>query len=171
MSDEYESVTEAELREFLENYPRKLVERGTNICSPPLTWYVDDESGVTVAKEFEATNKKDDLWYMPENKRYYILRNYEEVLQRRNRIREEKQRIFANAVLKDGKLIFWKTGKLCLELYDFFDDFRNIGLNFAMEEETGRYELVTKWIKETDSDKEFYRQYELHEDFKGIKPY
>ena len=40
-----------------------------------------------------------------------------------------------------------------------------------MEEETGRYELVTKWIKETDSDKEFYRQYELHEDFKGIKPY
>ena len=175
MFDEYENVTEKEFHEFIENYPRKLTAHEVDFCSPPLVTYIDfgmgDALDGIVAKEYLGTSKKDDLWYMPESERYYILRNYEAVLQRRKQIKEKKQQIYANAVLKDGKLIFWKTGKLCLELYDFFDDFWNIGLNFAMEEETGRYELVTKWIKETNSDKEFYRQYVLHEDFKGIKPY
>lgn len=171
MSDEHESVTETELREFLENYPRKLVELGTNICSPPLTWYVDDESGVTVAKEFEATNKKDDLWYMPENKRYYILRNYEEVLQRRKNIKEKKQRIYANAVLKDGKLIFWYTGHEREELWDFHKDFLHSGLNIKNEIETGRYELVKHKIDKFEDDKNFYKQYELYEPFVGKKPY
>ena len=171
MSDEYESVTEAELREFLENYPRKLVERGTNICSPPLTWYVDDESGVTVAKEFEGTSKKDDLWYMPENERYYILRNYEEVIELAIAEMKRPPKIYANAVLKDGKLIFWWTGEECTELYDFFKDFWSAGLNFAMEIETCRYKLVKQEIEKFEDDKNFYRQYEMHEDFKGEKPY
>ena len=171
MSDEYESVTETELREFLENYPRKLVERGTNICSPPLAWYVDAESGVTVAKEYEATNKKDDFWYMPENERYFILRDYEEAIELAIAGMKRPQKIYANAVLKDGKLIFWKTGKLCLELYDFFYDFWHMGLNFAMEKETGRYELVEHKIEKVEDAEDFYRQYELYEPFIGVKPY
>ena len=181
MIDEYENVTEAELREFLENYPGKLDKRGTTICSPPLAWYVDVESDVTVAKEYEANDNKDDLWYMPENKRYYILRNYEEVIKQEiKRMKERKPpEIYANVVLKDGKLFFWKTGKFYPHLYSFFDDFRHAGLNYAQEmdwkdnllREHGRYKVVNLEIDKMEDAKDFYRKYELHEDFKGEKPY
>ncbi len=151
MSEEYESVTEEELQEFIENYPRKLTEHTVNFHSPPITTYIDFEMGDAidgiVAKEYWGTDEEDDLWYMPENERYYILRNYEEVLRKRKWIREKKQQIYANAVLKDGKLIFYKTGKKCTELYDFFYDFWHMGLNFVVEEKTGKYELVKKQIK------------------------
>ena len=46
-----------------------------------------------------------------------------------------------------------------------------MGLNFVVEEKTGKYELVKKQIKKIEDSKDFYRKYELHEDFKGIKPY
>ena len=76
MSEEYESVTEREFREFIKNYPRKLTEHTVDFCSPPLTTYIDFEMGDMftgiVAKEYWGTDKKDDLYYMPENERYYI---------------------------------------------------------------------------------------------------
>ena len=175
MFDEYENVTEKEFHEFTENYPRKLTAHEVDFCSPPLVTYIDFEMGDAldgiVAKEYLGTSKKDDLWYMPENKRYYILRNYEEVLQRRKNIKEKKQRIYANAVLKDGKLIFWYTGHERGELWDFQKDFLHSGLNIKNEIETGRYELVKQKIEKFEDDKDFYRQYELYEPFKGIKPY
>lgn len=39
------------------------------------------------------------------------------------------------------------------------------------ELKTGRYELVKQKIEKMEDDKDFYRQYELHEPFKGAKPY
>ena len=85
---------------------------------------------------------------------------------------EPKRQIWANAVLKDGKLIFWWTGNKCKGVWDFYKDFMYSGLKLKDEIETGRYELVQQQIdKIGEDDKDFYRQYELYEPFKGIKPY
>ena len=79
--------------------------------------------------------------------------------------------IYANAVLKDGKLIFWKTGYGEKDLFDFNKDFYYSGLKMREELATGRYELVKQKIEKFEDDKNFYRQYELYEPFKGAKPY
>lgn len=84
---------------------------------------------------------------------------------------ELRSEIWANAVLKDGKLIFWWTGDKCKEVWDFYKDFMYSGLKMKDEIETGRYELVKQKIEKFEDDKDFYRQYELHEDFKGGNPY
>ena len=91
---------------------------------------------------------------------------------RKKKMSEEPQiEIWANAVLKDGKLIFWRTGHECNDIWEFNKDFYCSGLKMREELETGRYELVKQKIEKFEDDKEFYRQYELHEPFKGIKPY
>lgn len=79
--------------------------------------------------------------------------------------------IWANAVLKDGKLKFWWTGDKCKEVWDFYKDFMYSGLKMKDEIETGRYELVKQKIEKFEDDKDFYRQYELYEPFIGEKPY
>ena len=72
----FEKVSEKEFREFIKNYPRKLIEHTVNFCSPPIVTYIDSEIGDVftgiVAKEYLGTDKKGDLWYMPGNERYYI---------------------------------------------------------------------------------------------------
>ena len=78
--------------------------------------------------------------------------------------------IWANAVLKDGKLIFWYTGGERHEVYDFNKDFIYSGLNMKTEIESGRYTLVKQTIKDFE-DTSFYEQFDLHENFKGRKPY
>ena len=175
MKEIYENVSKKQFQEFIDNYPRKLTVHTVNFCSPPLVTYIDFEIGEAldgiVAKEYLGTDEKDDLWYMPRNQRYCILKNYNEVFQNAKEFKPRKPDIFANAVLKDDKLIFWWTGGECTELYDFFKDFWHAGLNFAMEIETGRYELVKQKIEKMEDDKDFYRQYELYEPFKGQKPY
>lgn len=82
----------------------------------------------------------------------------------------EERKIYANAVLKDGKLMFWYTGGECSDIYEFNKDFYYAGLKMSEELATGKYELVKKVVKEFD-DTSFYKQFELHEDFKGRKPY
>ena len=86
-------------------------------------------------------------------------------------IDEPKREIWANAVLKDGKLIFWKTGYGEKDLFDFNKDFYYSGLKMREELATGRYELVKQKIEKFEDDKYFYKQYKLYEPFKGIKPY
>ena len=86
-------------------------------------------------------------------------------------IDEPKREIWANAVLKDGKLIFWWTGKECKEVWYFYQDFEWSGLDMIKELKTGRYELVKQEIKKMEDDKDFYKQYKLYEPFKGINPY
>lgn len=79
---------------------------------------------------------------------------------------------YANAVLKDGKIIFWWSGDECNSVEDFYKDFYYAGLNMDTELKTGRYSLVKKQINEIGNDDiDFYRLFKLHEDFKGFSPY
>lgn len=78
--------------------------------------------------------------------------------------------VWANAVLKDGKLLFWRTGREMQEIWDFNKDFLRSGLNMKKEIESGRYTLEKQIVSGFDDDS-FYRKFELHEDFKGRKPY
>lgn len=81
-----------------------------------------------------------------------------------------KNEIWANAVLKDGKLMFWRTGGEKYEVWDFNEDFLYSGMDMRREIESGKYELRKQIVEDFD-DASFYEQFELHEDFKGRKPY
>lgn len=81
-----------------------------------------------------------------------------------------KKEIWANAVLKDGKLMFWWTGDECHYIEDFNKDFYYSGLRMPDELASGKYELRKQIVKDFD-DTSFYEQFELHENFKGRKPY
>ena len=79
---------------------------------------------------------------------------------------------YANAVLKDGKIMFWWSGDECDTVEDFYKDFFYAGLNMDNELKTGRYSLVKKPINEIGNDDvDFYRLFKLHEDFKGFSPH
>ena len=82
-----------------------------------------------------------------------------------------EREIYANAVLKDGKLMFWWTGSECKMVEDFYKDFMYSGLKMLEEIKNFDYELKTQKVESFEKDKEFYRQFELHKDFKGNKPY
>lgn len=82
----------------------------------------------------------------------------------------EDRKIWANAVLKDGKLIFWSTGNEKYEVWDFNKDFLYSGLSMGKEIASGKYELKKQIVRNFE-DTSFYEQFELHEDFKGRKPY
>ncbi len=79
--------------------------------------------------------------------------------------------IYANAVLKNEKLIFWWTGDKCNDVYDFYKDFYYSGLNMMDELKNYKYELKSEQINSFDDDKNFYKQFELVEGYKGRKPY
>lgn len=80
--------------------------------------------------------------------------------------------MWANAVLKDGKIIFWWSGDKCDSVEDFYKDFYFAGLKMDDELATGRYSLVQKEIEKIGRDDvEFYKNFQIHEDFKGYKPY
>ena len=81
------------------------------------------------------------------------------------------QKIYANAVLKDGKLLFWWTGDECKSVYDFYKDFMCSGLKMMEEIENFDYELRVKQVRSFEEGKEFYKQFSVHEEFKGEKPY
>lgn len=82
----------------------------------------------------------------------------------------ENRKIWANAVLKDGKLMFWWTGDKCKDVYDFYKDFMYSGLKMMDEITTGKYTLEQDIVTGVN-DTSFYRKFELHKDFKGQKPY
>lgn len=103
-----------------------------------------------------------------------IYQKHENYLKEKERKSELNNPIWANAVLKDGKLMFWWTGSECKDVWDFYKDFMYSGLNTKAEIETGRYNLVKKQIEKFEDGKDFYRQYELHELrklFGGRNPY
>ncbi len=79
--------------------------------------------------------------------------------------------IYANAVLKDGKLFFWLTASEKKEMRDFYEGSPNGDLRMKKALRTGRYELVNRQVEKAEDAEEFYKQYELYEDFKGEKPY
>lgn len=85
----WKSVTEEEFEDFVKSYPRKLEERYKMICSPPAISYNDFELAnkwpySVVAKTFLYTDDERDMWYIPEEKRtYIIMENYEKVFESR----------------------------------------------------------------------------------------
>lgn len=91
--------------------------------------------------------------------------------------------IYANALLSDGKILFWYTGDECESWYDFYKDFYYAGINTTEYKKTHRLELdkIGFEIKTSSWDynsfifevlaKEFYKQYPISEDSKGAKPY
>ena len=81
-----------------------------------------------------------------------------------------EKKIWANAVLKDRKLMFWWTGDECADICEFNKDFYYAKLNMMEELATGKYELAKQVVKGFD-DTSFYEKFELHEDFKSKKPY
>lgn len=92
----------------------------------------------------------------------------------------EHKKIWANALLSDGKILFWYTGSECDSIYDFYKDFYYAGINFSEYEKTHKLELVkTKFEEKQDSNytifhvlaPKFYKQYEISTDSKGCKPY
>lgn len=80
---------------------------------------------------------------------------------------------YANALLKDGKLMFWWSGSECHSEYDFYKDFYFAKMNMTEELATGKYTLKKKKIPFIGSveEKEFYKQFEIHEQSKGARPY
>ena len=81
-----------------------------------------------------------------------------------------KNEMWANAVLKDGKLMFWRTGNEKYEVWDFSKDFLYSGMDMGKEIASCKYELI-KQIVSSFEDTSFYEQFELHEGFKGRSPY
>lgn len=82
----------------------------------------------------------------------------------------EERRIWANVVLKDGKLLFWRTGNEKYSICDFNKDFLRCHLHMLEEIASGRYAFRKRAVSGFDDDS-FYRNFELHEDFKGKRPY
>ena len=82
-----------------------------------------------------------------------------------------EREVFANVVLKNGKLLFWWTGDRCRDIYDFNKDFYYSGLNITEELKNHNYELKSEKINNIEDDKKFYKQFELYEEYKGQKPY
>lgn len=80
---------------------------------------------------------------------------------------------YANVLLKDGKIMFWWSGDKCNSEYDFYKDFFYSNLNMAEELKSGKYSIVTQEIPFIGSEEEqnFYKQFEIHPQSKGKKPY
>lgn len=89
--------------------------------------------------------------------------------------------VWANALLSDGKILFWWTGSECHSIYGFYKDFYYSGMNMADYEKSHNLELQKKEFRyETSEDNrrifselapEFYRQFEISPDSKGQRPY
>lgn len=82
----------------------------------------------------------------------------------------EERKIWANVVLKDGKLLFWRTGNEKYSICDFSKDFYTCHMRMIEEIASGRY-VFRKQVANGFDDDSFYRKFELHEDFKGRRPY
>lgn len=90
--------------------------------------------------------------------------------------------IYANALLSDGKILFWYTGSKCNE-FSFYKDFYYSGINELEYIENHKIECKSiGFVDETDNEdfnwicfnvlaKEFYKQWEISPDSKGQKPY
>lgn len=92
-----------------------------------------------------------------------------------------REYVWANALLSDGKILFWYTGDECKSVYDFYKDFYYARIKMTEYEKTHNLQLVKKmFIQRDESDNraifetyapDFYRQYKISPDSKGAKPY
>lgn len=90
--------------------------------------------------------------------------------------------IYANALLSDGKILFWYTGDKCSE-DSFYKDFYYSGINELEYRKNHKLECKSiGFIDETENNdynflcfevlaREFYKQWEISSDSKGRSPY
>ena len=95
---------------------------------------------------------------------------------------EQKEEVWANALLSDGEIMFWHTGRERIDFFDFNKDFyyAGIGVEYAAAH---KLELVKKKFEVDEDDiyannrvfevdaRNFYRQFRISPDSKGEKPY
>lgn len=91
--------------------------------------------------------------------------------------------VYANALLSDGKILFWYTGSECSSWQDFYKDFYYADIDGIEYEKTHNLQLVKMGFIDPTEEwdfnefifdvlaKEFYKQYSISEDSKGEKPY
>lgn len=91
--------------------------------------------------------------------------------------------IYANALLSDGKILFWYTGRNKCNEYDFYKDFYYSEINQTEYFKNHKIECKSiGFLDETEDDdynnfcfnvlaKNFYRIWEISSDSKGSKPY
>lgn len=89
--------------------------------------------------------------------------------------------VWANALLSDGKILFWFTGIEYQEIWDFNMDFYFADINLMSYIQSHKLELVKQKFditEEVDNNMifevlapKFYSQWELSPDTKGCKPY
>lgn len=88
-----------------------------------------------------------------------------------------KKQIYANALLKDGKIMFWWTGySPSFYPHDFYKDFYFSGLDMDKELSSGRYSIQVLGTGRTGEygfslAREWYKNFEIHPDSKGARPY
>jgi len=80
--------------------------------------------------------------------------------------------IYANVLLKEGKIMFWMTGYMkCVRVKDFTKCFYYAQKKMVEEIKTGLYKVESKEVNSYEDAKEYYRQFEVHPDSVGLRPY
>ena len=99
-----------------------------------------------------------------------------------NNQQKQKNEIWANALLSDGEILFWRTGRERIDVFDFnkYFYYADIGVEYIAAH---KLELVKKKFEVDEYDvrannrvfevdaKNFYRQFRIGPDCKGEKPY
>lgn len=94
----------------------------------------------------------------------------------------EYKSVWANALLSDGKILFWYIGSECGSKLDFYKDFYYAGITYDNYVITHQLKLVKKEFKykvgEQDSNyifnvlaPEYFKNFEISPDSKGQPPY
>lgn len=93
------------------------------------------------------------------------------------------RKIYANAVLSDGEILFWWIGNECHDIREFYKDFYRNGINYSEYEKTHALKLVKMGFIDPTEDwdynnfifkrlsREFFKQWGISKDSKGDKPY
>lgn len=95
-----------------------------------------------------------------------------------------KRKIYANALLSDGKILFWNIGQREKDIYDFYKDFIYSELNemtYFKQHEMEISSMAFEFEDDEESDMnnfifdvlaiEFFKLYEISEDSDGKPPY
>ena len=91
------------------------------------------------------------------------------------------EQVYANALLSDGKILFWYTGERCTSPWDFNKDFYYAGINLLEYEKAHELRIVRQnFLQRTPEDNyrifneaapAFYRMFEISPDSVGERPY
>ena len=83
-------------------------------------------------------------------------------------------KIYANALLKNNEIMFWKVGPSVKTKYDYYKDFYYVGLKQDVDKP--EYSHVSALMKNEgnaafEEAKEWYKQWKISKDSKGQPPY